>query len=51
MRVKKDKCYLVVTKDKGRVQGAFPFTKEGKEKAQSYVKKLSKNKDCEIKVA
>jgi len=52
MRVKKDKCYLVVTKDKGRVQGAFPFTREGKEKAKDYLKKLSKEeKDCEIKVA
>jgi len=51
MRVRKDKCYLVVSKDRGRVQGAFPYTKEGKEKAKDYVKKLSKDHDYEIKVA
>jgi len=51
MRVKKDKCYVVVTKDKGRVQGAFPYTKKGKAQARDYVKKLSADMDYEIKVA
>ena len=42
MRVKKDKAYVVVTKDKERVQGAFPYTKEGKKKARDYCNKLNK---------
>jgi hypothetical protein len=53
MRVKKDKAYVVVTEHKERVQGAFPHTPEGKEKAQSYLNKLSKkdkNKKFKIKV-
>ena len=49
MRVKKDKCYVVVTKDKGRIQGAFPYTEEGKKKAKDYVKRLPKEKEYEIK--
>ena len=49
MRVKKDKCYVVVTKDRGRIQGAFPFTKEGKKKAKAYAKGLPKEKEYEIK--
>jgi hypothetical protein len=49
MRVKKDRCYVVVTKDKGRIQGAFPFTKEGKKRAKDYVKGLPKEKEYEIK--
>ena len=51
MRVKKDKAYVVVTADKGRVQGAFPFTKEGKVQAQEYILKISKKeKDRKFKV-
>lgn len=51
MRVKKDKAYVVVTIDKERVQGAFPFTKEGKKEAQAYLQKLSKKeKDKSFKV-
>ena len=42
MRVKKDKAYVVVTSDRGRVQGAFPYTKEGKIQAKEYVTKLTK---------
>jgi hypothetical protein len=42
MRVKKDKAYVVVSKDKERVQGAFPYTKEGKRQAREYINELSK---------
>ena len=51
MRVKKDKAYVVVTSHKERVQGAFPYTKEGKKQAQQYLSKLSKReKDKKFKV-
>ena len=42
MRVKKDKAYIIVTVDKERVFGAFPFTEEGRKDAETYVEKLSK---------
>ena len=42
MRVKKDKAYVVVTRDRERVQGAFPYTKEGKLDAKEYCDKLNK---------
>ena len=51
MRVKKDKCYLVVSKVKGYVQGAFPLTPEGKQKAEEHLKKINTNKEYQIKVA
>ena len=51
MRVKKDKAYVVVSADKGRVQGAFPYTKEGKKQAKEYLVKISKKeKDRKFKV-
>ena len=53
MRVKKDKAYVVVCADKQRVQGAFPYTKEGKRNAKAYLEKLSKkekDKDFKVKV-
>ena len=53
MRVKKDKAYVVVCLDKGRVQGAFPYTKEGKEEAKVYLEKISKKengKEFKVKV-
>ena len=51
MRVKKDKAYVVVTKEKERVHGAFPFTNEGKTKAYDYLDKISrKEKDKAFKV-
>ena len=53
MRVKKDKCYIVVDKGNKYIQGAFPHTKEGKEEAEAYAKKLrkkSKNNAYEIKI-
>lgn len=51
MRVKKDKCYLVVTKEKEYIQGAFPYTSEGKNDAREYKGKLEKeNKDTKYKI-
>ena len=48
MRVKKDKCYVVVSKDKEYVQGSFPFTKEGEAQAKEYLKKINKHKEYKI---
>jgi hypothetical protein len=42
MRVKKDKAYVIVSLNKGYVQGAFPYSEEGKKQAKEYLKKLSK---------
>tara|TARA_Y100001938_G_C8034102_1_gene402348 strand:+ start:82 stop:246 length:165 start_codon:yes stop_codon:yes gene_type:complete len=42
MRVKKDKAYVVVSAEKERVQGAFPYTPEGKKQAQAYLTKIAK---------
>ena len=51
MRVKKDKAYVVVTTDKERVHGAFPYTEEGKKDAKAYLERLSKKeKDTNFKV-
>jgi hypothetical protein len=33
------KFYLVVSKDRGYNYGAFPFTPEGKERAEALIKK------------
>ncbi|MBC8395328.1 MAG: hypothetical protein H8E05_01410 [Bacteroidetes bacterium] len=37
---KKEKCYVVVSKDKKYTYGAFKFTPEGEKQAKSYVKQL-----------
>jgi len=53
MRVKKDKAYVVVTKSKERVQGAFPYTEEGRKDAYEYLGKLckkDKSKDFKVKI-
>ena len=50
MRVKKDKAYVVVSVDKGYVQGAFPFNRNGKKQALEYLKKISKKNKQEYKV-
>ena len=50
MRVKKDKCYVVVSKLKGYVQGAFPLTEEGKLLAEKHLKRINKNSDEEFKI-
>tara|TARA_Y100000310_G_C20089159_1_gene537422 strand:+ start:352 stop:507 length:156 start_codon:yes stop_codon:yes gene_type:complete len=49
VRVKKEKCYLVVSKRNEYIQGAFPFSEEGKKKAQEYLKKINTNKEFKIK--
>ena len=48
MRVKKDKCYVIVSKKNRYVQGAFPYTEKGKIQAEKYLKKINKNKEYEI---
>ena len=50
MRVKKDKAYVVVSVDKGYVQGAFPFTREGKKQALDYLKKITKKNKQEYEM-
>ena len=51
MRVKKDKCYLVVTKSKEYIQGAFPYNKEGKIEAKKYMEKIEEeNLDSQYKI-
>ena len=50
MRVKKDKYYVIVSKKKGYVQGAFPLTPDGKSQAEDHLKKINKNKEYYIKV-
>ena len=50
MRVKKDKCYVIVSEKKGYVQGAFPLTKDGKIKAEEHLKKINHNKEYLIKI-
>ena len=47
MRVKKDKYYVIVNK-KNHVQGAFPFTEEGKKQAKKYLRKINKTKEYHI---
>ena len=50
MRVKKDRAYVIVSEDRGYVQGAFPHTKEGKRDAEEYVKRLAKKNKQKYKV-
>ncbi len=53
MRVKKDKAYVVVDSNTQRVQGAFPYNKDGRQEAKNYINKLSKkdkNKKFKIKI-
>tara|TARA_R110002110_G_scaffold43708_1_gene135302 strand:+ start:255 stop:422 length:168 start_codon:yes stop_codon:yes gene_type:complete len=47
MRVKKDKYYVIIN-NKNHVQGAFPFTDEGKAQAKKYLKKINKMKEYHI---
>ena len=47
MRVKKDKYYVIVN-EKNHVQGAFPFTEEGKKQAKKYLKRINKTKEYRI---
>ena len=45
---RKNKYYLVVSKDKGYTYGAFPYTDQGLEDAKAYVKKSKKNQKEEL---
>ena len=49
MRVKKDKCYLVVSKANGYIQGAFPYTEKGKQDAEAYLNKINQKDEFRIK--
>ena len=42
--MKKDKMYILLSKDKDYVQGAFPYTEEGKKLALKHQRKLKKVK-------
>ena len=37
---KKEKCYVVVSKDKKYTYGAFKFSPEGERRARSYIREL-----------
>ena len=50
MRVKKDKAYIVVSTDKGYIQGAFPYSKDGKARAEEYLRELTKKNKQEYAV-
>jgi len=45
---KKYKCYVIKDKKTKMLQGAFPYTKEGKTKAEKYLKKINGDKSFEI---
>ena len=45
---KKDKCYVIKDKKTKMLQGAFPYTKDGKTHAEKYLKKINKSKSFEI---
>lgn len=47
---KSPKYYLVLSKSRNYTYGAFPHTKEGKEKAESFAKATSKKVDEELYV-
>ena len=44
------KYYLVLSRSRNYTYGAFPHTKEGKEKAESFAKKTSKEVQEELYV-
>jgi len=44
------KCYVVVSKKKKHIYGAFPFTEEGLKKAKEYSKTLKKENKEEFLV-
>lgn len=47
-RLKKEKYYLVLSKDKNYNHGAFPYTDEGLKMAKDFVKKFSKQEELYI---
>ena len=40
---KKEKCYVVISKDKRYTYGAFSFTPEGEKEAKTYARQLTKS--------
>ena len=44
----KDKCYIIIDKKSKMLQGAFPYTDDGKAMAKKYLKKINKNNEFEI---
>lgn len=44
----RNKCYVIKDKKTKMLQGAFPYTKEGKAHAKRYLKKINENKNFEI---
>jgi hypothetical protein len=47
----KNKCYVIKEKGTNMLQGAFPFTEEGKKMAKKYLKKINTNKNFKIEAA
>ena len=50
MSKRKTQCYIIKDKDTNMLQGAFPFTDEGKKHAEKYLKKINKGKNFKIEV-
>jgi len=46
----KYKCYIIRDKKSKMLQGAFPYTTEGKDRAEKYLKKINKSKNFEIEI-
>ena len=46
----KDKCYVIKDKKTKMLQGAFPYTKEGKIRAEAYLKKINSGKNFKIEI-
>jgi|TARA_B100000676_G_scaffold237721_1_gene237901 hypothetical protein len=47
-RKKREKYYLVIDKARGYTHGAFPFTPEGKEMAEKFIKISQKEKKGDL---
>ena len=45
---KRPKFYLVISKDKGYLHGAFEATEEGEKKAKKYMKEMEKKKKVKL---
>jgi hypothetical protein len=43
---KKNKYYAILSKKDKFLYGAFPLSKEGKDKAEEYIKKISNKSKC-----
>ncbi len=47
---RKKKFYAVVSEDKSRLHGAFPFSPEGKLQAQDYIRILQKKSEDRFQI-